>query len=166
MERYIGIDAHKESCTMAVMGPTGRRLEELQVETNANAVKTALKSVAGERHVCLEEGELSAWLYELCEPLVQRVVVTQPAKRRGSKSDSIGAWSLADELRRGELNRLVYKAPSTYRPLREAVRCYEGVTRDTVRIKNRFQAVFRARGIAVSPEFPELVVSAEDLRPR
>jgi transposase len=152
MERYIGIDAHKESCTMAVMGPTGRRLKELQLETNANAVKTALKSVAGERHVCLEEGELSAWLYELCEPLSKRVVVTQPEKKAGSKSDAIDAWSRADELRRGELNRLVYKAPSTYRPLREAVRCYEGVARDAVRIKNRFQAVFRARGIPAPPE--------------
>jgi len=152
MDRYIGIDGHKQSCTIAVMGSTGRRLKELRVETNANAIKAALKSVPGERQVCLEEGELSAWLYELCEPLAHRVVVAQPGKRAGSKSDSIDAWSLADELRRGELNRLVYKAPSTYRPLREAVRCYEGMTRDTVRVKNRFQAVFRARGIGVSPE--------------
>jgi len=151
MDRYIGIDAHKESCTMAVMGPTGRRLQELQLETNAKAVKAALKSVAGERHVCLEEGELSAWLYELCEPLSKRVVVTQPEKRAGAKSDSIDAWARADEMRRGELDRLVYKAPSTYRPLREAVRCYEGVIRDSVSIKNRFLAVFRTRGIPAQP---------------
>ncbi len=152
MERYIGIDADKESCTMAVMGPTGRRLKEVQLETNANALKAALKSVAGERHVCLEEGALSAWLYELCEPLAQRVVVAQPAKRKGSKSDSIDVWSLGHELCQGELKRLVYKAPSTTRALREAVRCYEWVTRDTVRIKNRFQAVFCGRGIAAPPE--------------
>jgi hypothetical protein len=49
MERYIGIDAHKESCTMAVMGPTGRRLQELRLETNAKAVKDAVKSVVGQR---------------------------------------------------------------------------------------------------------------------
>jgi hypothetical protein len=140
MERYIGIDAHKESSTVAIMGPTGRRLQELLVETNANAIKTALKGVAGQRHICLEEGELSAWLYELCEPLAARVAVVQAKRREGSKSDSIDAWSLADEIRRGELERLVYKQPTTYRPLREAVRCYEGMVRDTVRIKNRLGA--------------------------
>ena len=152
MDRYIGIDAHKESCTAAVMGSTGQRLRELRVETNAKAIKNALRSVAGQRHICLEEGELSAWLYELCEPLATRVAVVQAQKRDGSKSDSIDAWSLADDIRRGELGRLVYKPPTTYRPLREAVRCYEGMVQDTVRIKNRFRAVFRARGIPVRPE--------------
>ena len=152
MDRYIGIDAHKESCTMAVMGPTGRRLQELKVETSAKALKEALKSIAGQRHVCLEEGELSAWMYELSEPLAKRVVVIQAAKKEGPKSDSIDAWSLADQLRRGELSRFVFKEPGTYRPLREAVRCYDGMVRDSVRIKNRFGAVFRARGIQVRSE--------------
>jgi len=152
MERYIGIDAHKESCTMAVMGPTGRRLQELKLETNAKVLKEALKSIAGQRHVCLEEGELSAWMYELFEPLATRVVVIQAAKKEGPKSDSIDAWSLADQLRRGELSRFVFKEPGTYRPLREAVRSYDGMVQDTVRIKNRLGAVFRARGIKVRSE--------------
>ena len=151
MERYIGIDAHKESCTVAVMGPTGRRLKELRVETNARALKEALKSVSGERHVCLEEGEFSAWLFEVLEPLSERTVVVQPPKREGSKSDSLDAWARADELRRGSV-KPIYKAPSVYRSLREAVRGYEGVLRDSVRIKNRLRAVFRARGIQVRGE--------------
>jgi hypothetical protein len=33
MDRYIGIDVHKESCTVVVLGPTGKRLREAQVET-------------------------------------------------------------------------------------------------------------------------------------
>jgi transposase len=152
MDRYIGIDAHKESCTMAVMGPTGRRIQELHLETNAKALKEALKALGSQRHVCLEEGELSAWLYELCEPLANRVVVVQAAKKLGSKSDSIDAWSLADQMRRGELDRFVFKQPGTYRPLREAVRCYDGMVQDSVRIKNRFGAVFRARGVQVRSE--------------
>jgi len=152
MARYVGIDAHKESCTLAVMGPSGRRLKELRIETSAIAIKTALKSIDDERHVCLEEGELSAWLYELCEPLSEETVVVQPARRTGNKNDSIDAWSLADQMRRGELKQPVYKAPSAFRPLREAVRCYEGVLGDSVRIKNRLRAVFRARGIQAPPE--------------
>ena len=149
MDRYIGIDAHKESCTLAVMGPTGRRIQEQRLETNAKAMKEALKALSGQRHVCLEEGELSAWLYEICEPLAKRVVVIQAAKKQGPKSDSIDAWSLADQMRRGESDRFVFNQLGTYRPLREAVRCYDGMVLDSVRIKNRFGAVFRARGIKV-----------------
>lgn len=47
MDRHIGIDAHKESCKMVVMGPTGRRLKELQREANANAAKAAPAQDAG-----------------------------------------------------------------------------------------------------------------------
>lgn len=147
MTRYIGIDAHQESCTIAVMGPTGRRLGQRCVETTATALRAALKEVSAERHICLEEGEFSEWLYEICEPLAKRVVVVQPAASRGPKSDAIDAWTRADELRRGTLPRLIYKPAGKYRELREATRCYQTVIGDLVRVKNRLRGVFRVRGV-------------------
>ena len=38
MERYIGLDAHASSCTLAVVGPSGKRLGSHVVETNARAL--------------------------------------------------------------------------------------------------------------------------------
>jgi hypothetical protein len=38
MDRYIGLDAHTSSCTVAVIGPSGRRLTSHVVETNARAL--------------------------------------------------------------------------------------------------------------------------------
>ena len=35
MDRYIGLDAHASSCTVAVVGPSGRRLQSQVLETNA-----------------------------------------------------------------------------------------------------------------------------------
>jgi hypothetical protein len=35
MDRYVGLDAHAQTCTLAVMGPTGRRLTSRVVETKA-----------------------------------------------------------------------------------------------------------------------------------
>jgi hypothetical protein len=35
LERYIGLDAYASSCTLAVVGPSGRRLGSHVVETNA-----------------------------------------------------------------------------------------------------------------------------------
>jgi hypothetical protein len=35
MDRYIGLDAHSSSCTAAVIGPSGKRLQTQVLETNA-----------------------------------------------------------------------------------------------------------------------------------
>ncbi len=35
MERYIGMDAHAASCTLAVISEKGRKLKDFPVETNA-----------------------------------------------------------------------------------------------------------------------------------
>jgi transposase len=147
MKRYIGIDAHKESCTVAVMGPTGRRLREERVETNGRALRDLLRSINGERCICLEEGELAEWLYEICRPLSGEVVVTQPPRKRGSKSDKIDAWARADELRRGVVKRLIFKAPGQYGTLREAVRAHLAMQGDLVRAKNRLKGLLRSRGM-------------------
>jgi hypothetical protein len=38
MQRYIGIDVHAASCTLAVISETGRRLKDFPVETNGQAL--------------------------------------------------------------------------------------------------------------------------------
>jgi transposase len=145
MEKYIGIDVHLQSCTMVVVGPSGKRLESQVVETNGRALVEAIKRVPGRKHVCLEEGTQSAWLYEVLKPHVEEVVVTVPPKRRGPKDDLRDATERAEELRIGAV---VYKAPRRFTGLRDAVRTYGMMTRDVVRVKNRLKAVYRSRGIA------------------
>lgn len=148
MDRYIGIDAHLESCTVCVVGPSGRRLKEQVVETNGQALRDFLLSIAGQRHICLEEGELSEWLYELVVPLGKSITVVQPGKRKGQKSDSIDAAALAELIRtKSKQAKVIYKAPGAFGGLKEAVRAHRTISRDVVRSKNRLRAVFRARGI-------------------
>lgn len=147
MDRYIGIDAHRQTCTLAVMGPSGRRLKEQVVETNGETIRSCLLSIAGQKHICLEEGELSEWLYELCLPLANEVVVVHPEKRRGQKSDSIDAWALADTLRTRRKVTVVYKAPGVFSELKEAVKAHRAMSRDVARAKNRLRAILRTRGI-------------------
>lgn len=148
MERYIGLDVHAQSCTLAVVGPSGRRLKSQVVETNGRALVDAIKSITGERHLCLEEGTQSAWLHELLTPHVEELVVTVPRERKGPKDDLRDATELAEKLRVGSIETRVYKAPKQLGGLQNAVRAYGMVTRDIVRTKNRLKAVFRARGIA------------------
>src|SRR5215216_1320623 len=101
MDRYIGLDVHSQTCTVAVMGPTGKRLREQVIETNGKLLVEFSKSVAGSKHICFEEGTHSEWLYELLKPHVDEIIVTQPTKSGGQKSDSIDAWSLAEKIRTG-----------------------------------------------------------------
>ena len=56
MDRYIGLDAHASSCTLAVVGPSGKRLGSYVVETNARALIEALWGIPGDRHLPLHTG--------------------------------------------------------------------------------------------------------------
>ena len=147
MDRFIGIDTHSASCTFVVLGPSGKRLAEQVVETNAGAIRKFIGAVHGQRYICFEEGTHSAWLYEILEPLAQRVVVAQPRQRQGMKNDSRDALALAEALRTGAIRNPIYKAPGQFSMLRQAVRGYDVVLRDMVRAKNRLRAVYRSRGL-------------------
>lgn len=147
MQRFIGLDVHGQSCTLVVMGPSGRRLGQHVVETSATLLIELVRSIAGDKLVCMEEGTQSEWLCEALEPHVEQLVVTQPLRRAGSKSDAIDAWSLADLLRRDALERTVFKSPQTLTALRQAARGYSAATRDMVRAKCRLNALYRSRGI-------------------
>ena len=97
MDRYVGLDAHSQTCTFAVMGRTGKRLTSKVVETNGRALVDAIRSFPGELHLCLEEGAQSAWLHEILSPQVSEIVVTVPEQSRGAKDDLRDAWARADE---------------------------------------------------------------------
>jgi len=146
--RYIGIDVHSSSCTIAVMGPSGKRLREWQVETDHRVLVEAIKGVDGERYVCFEEGTLSDWLYQILEPAAKELQVIQPLKRRGTKNDSVDAWACAEAMRVQSRDVVrVFKAPKQFLSLRKATRAHLLIQRDMVRVKNRIHASYRARGV-------------------
>jgi len=62
-------------------------------------------------HICLEECELSGWLHEVVSPLAVEVVVVQPERRRGTKSDAVDAWALAEEAHAYPIVGLIATAP-------------------------------------------------------
>jgi len=147
MDRYVGLDAHAKTCTLAVLSRSGKRLRSMVVETNGRALVEAVKGIAGDIHLCLEEGTQSAWLHEILSPHTRELVVSVPEKRRGPKDDLRDAWSRAEDIRVGRVQTRVYKAPKHLAGLRSAACAYRLATRDVVRTKNRLKAVFRSRGI-------------------
>lgn len=148
MDRYIGIDAHSQSCTVAVMGPSGKRIRQQVVDTQAKVLIDLLKGIAGDKYVCIEEGQLAEWLVEALAPHVKEIAVVQPKEHRGRKSDADDAWGLAEQIRIRAQGTYVFKPTTQYRSLREAVRAYGVAVREQTRAKNRFRSLLRSRGLS------------------
>jgi len=176
MDRYIGLDAHSASCTVAVIGPSGRRISHQVLETNGRSLVSFVKTVPGTRHLCLEEGNHAAWLHELLEPHVAEIVVAGvgPQRSRGPKSDRIDAFALAEQLRQGGIATRVYKGVGEFALLGELSRAFRVLKQDTTRVQNRIKGLFRSRGVPTdgkqiySPAFRDdwLARLPEKARPR
>ncbi len=115
MERYIGLDVHAASCTLAVVSEKGRKLRDFPVETNGQALVEAVRMIPGHKHLVLEEGLQSAWLYETLSPHVDEIVVTGVTQSRGPKSDKRDAYGLAEKLRVGTSTRPFSRHPVSSR---------------------------------------------------
>ena len=149
MQRYIGLDVHAASTTFAIVGENGKRLATHVVETNGQALVERLKTIPGTKHVCLEEGTQSAWIYEILSPHAKEVVVAMVLDSRGQKNDQSDAFNLAEQLRTGAVKTRVYKEVGAYRKLRELGRTHTMIVQDVVRVKNRIKSMYRSRGVLV-----------------
>ena len=147
MDRYIGLDIHAQTTTLAVMSAKGRHLTEKVIETNGKLLVETIGSIAGDLHVCLEEGMHAEWIHELLARRVARIVVMIPPEHHGPKSDARDAWWLADQLRLGVPQKQVFK--SKLSGLREAVRAHQAFTKHSTRAKLQLRFLARGRGLSV-----------------
>src|SRR3989441_2654984 len=148
--KYIGMDIHKETISIAVMNGEGKVVMESIIETKASTILQCIQGIHGDLHVTLEEGTWAAWLYDLLKPHVTELVVCDPRKnallKEGNKSDKIDARKLADLLRGGYL-RSVYHGENGLRTLKELYRSYLTISKDLTRIMNRLKAIYRGWAI-------------------
>ena len=148
--KYIGMDVHKESISIAVMNSVGKVVMECVIATKASILLQFIHGLRGDLHVTFEEGTWAAWLYDLLKPHVTEVVVCNPRKiallKDGSKSDQIDARKLSEQL---YLNTLqpVYHGEHGLRTLKELARSYLTITKDLTRVMNRLKALYRSWGI-------------------
>src|ERR1700719_1066574 len=79
-KKYIGMDVHKESISIAVMNGAGKIGMECVIETKASTILQFIDGLRGDVHVTFEEGTSAAWLYDLLKPHVTKLVVCDPRK--------------------------------------------------------------------------------------
>ena len=94
-QKYIGMDVHTESISIAVRNGAGKIAMECVIETKASMILQFIDGLRGDVHVTFEEGTSAAWLYDLLKPQVTKLVVCDPRKnasmREGNQSDKIDA---------------------------------------------------------------------------
>jgi len=148
--KYIGMDVHQASVSIAVNDAAGKQLMECIIETKAATILEFIQGVRGSLWVTFEEGTSAAWLYDLLKPHVTKLVVCDPRKnallKAGNKNDRVDAQKLCDLLRAGLLTP-VYHGECGVRTLRELGRSYVTVTQDLTRVMNRLKAMYRSWAI-------------------
>src|SRR6185437_14071021 len=149
-EKYIGLDVHQATISVAVMDSSGKVVMESILETKAATILEFFAGLSGTLSVTFEEGTWAAWLYDLLKPHVDELVVCNPRKnallKHGNKSDKIDARKLADRLRLNDL-KPVYHGQTGIRMLRELARSYLTVVKDLSRVMNRLKALYRGWAI-------------------
>ena len=148
--KYIGMDVHQSSISIAVSDAAGKVLMECIIETKAVTVLEFIQGLRGSLWVTFEEGTSAAWLYDLLKPHVAKVVVCDPRKnallKAGNKNDRVDARKLSDLFRAG-LVTPVYHGQSGVRTLRELSRSYLTVSKDLTRVMNRLKGLYRSWAI-------------------
>jgi hypothetical protein len=77
--KYIGMDVHKDTISVAVMNSAGKVVMESVLETKPPAF-CRFRGLRGNLLVTLEAGTWAAWLYDLLKPYVTKVTVCNPRK--------------------------------------------------------------------------------------
>jgi hypothetical protein len=131
--KYIGLDVHKESISIAVLNFAGKVVMECVIETKASTLLQFIHGLRGDLQVTFEEGTWAAWL----KPHVTELLVCNPRKiallKDGSKSDRIDAHKLADLLYMNKI-KPVYHGEHGLRMLKELSRSYLTITKDLGRV--------------------------------
>jgi transposase len=152
-EKYIGMDVHPATISVAVMDGSGKLIMECLLETKAATIVEFIQGLQGTLSLTFEEGTSAAWLHDLLKPHVSRLVVCDPRKaallKEGNKSDRIDARKLAEMLRTNQLHS-VYHGEHGMRTLKELGRSYLTVTKDVTRVMNRIKALYRSWAIPCS----------------
>src|SRR6476661_8560629 len=152
-EKYIGMDVHQATISVAVMDSSGKLIMECILETKAATILEFIAGLRGALSVTFEEGTSAAWLHDLLKPHVSHLVVCDPRRngllKDGSKSDRIDARKLV-ELLHGNKLHAVYHGEHGLRTLKELGRSYLTITKDLTRVMSRIKALYRSWAIPCS----------------
>ena len=88
-KKYIGMDVHQASISVAVRDGAGKLVMECIIETKAATVLEFIRGLRGNLWVALEEGTSAAWLYDLVSCPSHNVISSDPSDNHETESDRV-----------------------------------------------------------------------------
>ena len=105
-EKYIGMDVHQATISVAVMDASGKLIMECLLETKAATIVEFIQGLHGTLSLTFEEGTSAAWLHDLLNPHVSRLVV------RSAKGRPVERWEQERPDRCAKVGRDVTHQPT------------------------------------------------------
>lgn len=156
--RFIGLDVHKASISVAVAGPYGEPEDHGAIANDAQAIRRLLQRLGDGGHrlsVAYEAGPTGYTLHrQVCAMGIECIVVApslipvKPGDR--VKTDRRDAAKLARLLRSGDLVA-VWVPDETGEALRDLVRARDAAKTDQLRARHRLSKFLLRRGIHPPP---------------
>jgi hypothetical protein len=85
-EKYIGLDVHQATISVAVMDSQGKLIMESILETKASTILEFLAGLPGALSVTVEEGTWAAWLYDFAQAACGPLDWVQSAEERSAQT--------------------------------------------------------------------------------
>src|SRR5205807_2523727 len=80
-EKYIGMDIHQATISVAVMDAGGKLIMECVLETSAATILEFIQGLRGTLSLTFEEGTSAAWLHDLLKPAPTCFGIESPITR-------------------------------------------------------------------------------------
>jgi hypothetical protein len=141
--QYLALDVHQATVVASLRDEHGRVVMRATIATEAKAILTLVRSAGARVHVAFEEGTQAQWLHDLLVAHAERVIVCNVRGRSEmtNKSDRIDADGLSELLRLGAVKAVYHGAPEIL-TLKELVRNYDDLVKDSTRVMQRIKAIF------------------------
>ncbi len=151
---YIGADVHSNYTELAIE-KRGKIVARYSVPTSIPAIVNVLDSIQGKKHLAVEEGPMSGWLYRNLNKKLDNFISSDPRRNKliasdGDKDDKIDAGKLASLLRGGFLRTIHHSDDDSRAELKHWVSLYHDRVRDAVRGTNKIRARCRMHGVTIS----------------
>lgn len=152
--KYIGLDAHPATFTLAVVDEEGNLINHVKRSTSGKNLIEVVSQVTGPKQLAVEESTLAQWISITLEPYVADLTVCDPRQNRWIAEadygdDRTSAVKLAQLLRGGYL-KAIRHPDRQMAELRRMFLHYYDLNHQITRFKNKVKAFFRQAGVHVT----------------
>ena len=165
---FVGLDVHKDVIVATTLGPSGPRLDQIQLGPDPKLVVEYLRRFPGELHVTLEACPVWQPYYDAAVEAGAAVKLAHPAgvkwiAKAKKKNDKVDSEKLATLLRTGDIPEAYAPTPDE-RQLRRVVNDWFFFDRKAVAVMNHTYGILLLRGIRYPDRIMRLKRRREELR--